>query len=262
MVNGFFTRGWARFGPDPRVKDWADRALPAAREAVRDPALAHWHVCQGTWFVGVDALDNDAQGRIDGSGPLAGPAVEFIQTHIGPLPPLHRAQLSVVYPGYPRPREGESAGAFRYRRTRDAAHLDGLKPVGAGRRRMLRECHAFILGLPLTDTSPDAAPMVVWEGSHEILRAALAEALAGHDPADWPDIDLTEPYQAARRRVFDSCRRVTIHARPGEAYLLHRLALHGVAPWGAAATAPPEGRMIAYFRPVLPGGARDWLGAP
>jgi hypothetical protein len=34
-----------------------------------------------------------------------------------------------------------------------------------------------------------------------------------------------------------------------------------VAPWGEGATAPPEGRMIAYFRPEFLRIA-DWLSAP
>ena len=262
MVDGFFTRGWVRFGPDPRVKNWAAHALEAARAAVKNPEFAHWHVCENTWFVGVDALENDPQGRIGGSGALAGPAVEFIETHLGLVPPLHRGQLSVVWPGYPRPRAGESAAAFRYRQRRDAAHLDGLKAEGSERRRRIAEPHAFILGLPLTETDPGAAPLVVWEGSPEILRAALKRALAGHDPADWGKVDVTDAYQAARKQVFETCRRVTIHARPGEAYLVHRLALHGVAPWDAGAEAPEEGRMIAYFRPVMPAGVVDWLRAP
>lgn len=262
MVTGVFTRGWAKFGPDPRVSDWVAQARPAARAAVRDPKNAHWHVCAGTWFVGVDALPNDTAGRIGTSGPLAGPAVDVIETHIGPLPPLHPAQISVVWPGYPQPREGESAGAFRYRQRRDAAHLDGLKAEGPDRRRFIAEPHAFILGLPLNDAPPEAAPLVVWEGSHEILRAALSAALAGHDPAEWGRVDVTEAYQAARERIFESCRRVPVHARPGEAFLLHRLALHGVAPWAAGAGPAQEGRMIAYFRPLMPGGAAEWLRAP
>jgi len=49
--------------------------------------------------------------------------------------------------------------------------------------------------------------------------------------------------------------------RPGEATLLHRLTLHGVAPWAAGVTAPPEGRIIAYFRPLM-GTVQDWLLNP
>jgi len=262
VVEAFLARGWVRFGPDPRVRDWAAHARVAALAAVRDPAHAGWHVCDGTWFIGVDALPNDSRGRIGGSAPLCGPAVSFIEDHLGALPPLHPAQVSVIWPGYPRPREGEGAAAYRYRQRRDAAHLDGLKPIGPDRRRHIDERHAFILGLPLTDTDPGAAPLVVWEGSHEILRAALTDALKGHDPQDWGRVDLTEPYRAARARIFDSCRRVPLPARPGEAYLLHRLALHGVAPWEEDAEAGEEGRMIAYFRPLLSNDTTDWLKAP
>ena len=225
---------------------------------MQDPALAHWHVCEGTWFVGVDALDNDATGAVAGSGPLDGAAVRFL-ANLGPVPPLHRAQISVIYPGYPRPRAGESDAAFRYRLNRDAAHVDGVRPVGPERRRHVLEPHGFVLGLPLCPASPEAAPLVVWEGSHRVMQAAFARAFAGTDPARRAQIDITEPYQAARRAVFETCRRVPLPAQPGEAYVLHRHALHGVAPWADRATAGPDGRMIAYFRPELPGGLADWI---
>ncbi len=250
MVAGLAQRGWVRFSSDPRLRDWARAASLRAEAALADPALAHWHQCEGTWFVGVDALDNDARGDVGGV-PLAGAAIDAL----APLPALHRAQLSAIFPGYPRPRRGEGDAAFRYRRDRDAAHVDGLLPEGDARRRHLREPHAWILGLPLTDTAPDAAPLVVWEGSHHLMRAAFARAFAGTDPEGWGEVDVTDAYQAARREVFATCRRVAVHARPGEAYVIHRLALHGVAPW-AAAQGPP--RIIAYFRPELARIA-DWL---
>jgi hypothetical protein len=37
-----------------------------------------------------------------------------------------------------------------------------------------------------------------------------------------------------------------------------RFALHGVAPWRSGDTAPPEGRMIAYFRPEFDD-PTDWF---
>ena len=126
---------------------------------------------------------------------------------------------------------------------------------------MIREPHGFILGLPLTEADPDAAPLVVWEGSHEILRRAFAAALAPHPEEAWPDVDPTDIYQAARREVFASCRRVALPARPGEALLLHRLVLHGMAPWAEGAVADPMGRVNAYFRPEFPSVA-DWLRLP
>ncbi len=262
MSADFRRRGWTRFPVEPMVADWAAHALAPARAALRDPELAQWHVCEGTWFVGVDALPNDALGRVGGSEPLRGAAMDFIARAIGPVKPLHRGQVSVVRPGYPQPRAGESPAAFRFRRDRDAAHVDGLHATGPDRRRMLREAHGFILGLPLSRFDPGAAPLVVWEGSHEIIRRALRDALTGHDPADWAGVDLTAPYAAARREAFETCPRVLIHAGPGEACLLHRLALHGVAPWQEGAEAGPDGRMIAYFRPELTGGVVAWLNDP
>jgi hypothetical protein len=256
---GFDRDGWLVFEPDPAILDWVAEARPFSQAALRDPALAHWLDCDGTWFVGIDALANDALGQV-GTAPLAGSAIDFITGHLGPIPPLHRAQVSVTWPGYPRPRRGESQAAARYRRNRDAAHVDGVLATGPERRRFVKEPHGFILGLPLTDADPGAAPLVVWQGSHHLMRAGFAAAFAGHEPATWPDIDVTEAYVTARRQVFQTCPRVPLPVRPGQAMLLHRLALHGIAPWTEGAEAGPDGRMIAYFRPDLPGGLADWLG--
>jgi hypothetical protein len=253
--------GWVVLPTEPAVQDWVAAARPVALEAAADPA-AHAQGLRhgGTWFAGVDALPNDATGAVAGGPPLSGAALSVATGSSGPLP-LHRAQVSVTYPGYPQQDASESDAAFRYRRTRDAAHMDGLLPIGPERRRYLREPHAFILGLPLTDAAPGAAPLVVYEGSQDIMRAAFRDLFHGAAPEDWPQIDATEAYQAARRACFDSCRRVEVRARPGEAILVHRLALHGIAPWAEGAEAAPEGRAIAYFRPCFPE-ISDWLTAP
>ena len=262
MRDEFLRRGWVRFRFDPALAAWLEHAAPAALAAVDDPSNRRWLRCGGTWFAGVSVLPNDTGGAVAGSGPLCGAAVEFLAAMGLPADRWDRAQVSAVYPGYPRPHEGESRAAFRFRRDRDAAHLDGLLPIGRRRRRMLREPHAFILGLPLTEADPGASPLVVWEGSHRLMRAALAESLAGVEAARWPETDLTDAYHAARRNVFAACKRVPVHARPGEAYLVHRLALHGVAPWQPGAAAPVEGRVIAYFRPELAGPITAWLDLP
>ncbi len=256
MVNALMQHGWCRFAWDEAVCAWAEAVLPAARMAMADPELAHWWQCEGTWFVGVDALDNDTRGAVSDGPVLDGAPVDFISETFGGLPDLHKGQVSVVRAGYPKPRAGESEAAFGYRLRRDAAHVDGIRAEGAERRRRIAEPHMFILGLPLTDAGPEAAPMVVWEGSHEIMRARLRAAMSGHAPQEWGQVDITEAYVAARREVFETCKRVEVHARPGESYLLHRLTLHGVAPWRAGA----GDRIIAYFRPETDS-VRDWIEA-
>lgn len=242
--------GWQRIGPHPAIGAWAAAARAAALK-VLSTSTAAWR-CGGTWFVGVDALPNTPDGAINGA--------PFPWTALPLQPePLHQAQLSVIRPGYPKPSPEDSAAAFAYRRDRDAAHLDGLLPIGPDKRRMVKEPHAWILGLPLNDTP--ASPLTVWEGSHEILRAALLDALDPHPAETWGDIDITTAYQAARKTVFATCRRIELAARPGEATLLHRLTLHGVAAWKPGDSAPAEGRMIAYFRPQLASVAA-WLRLP
>lgn len=250
--------GWLRFPADPAIYDWARCALPHARAAVADPANARWLRCGGTWFAGVNVLRNAADGTIGGSGPLRGAAVEAIRGLLGDLPPFDAGQISVIYPGYPV-QDKESDAAHTYRLRRDSAHVDGLLRIGAENRRMIREPHAFVLGIPLTDSDEGASPLVVWEGSQEVMRKAFRTVLANHPADKWSEVDVTEVYKAARRTCFETCRRVAIHASPGEAYLIHRLALHGVSPWQDGAGAGPDGRMIAYFRPALTS-LEEWLG--
>lgn len=242
--------GWQRIGPDPAILAWAKAARQSAL-SILATTTEPWR-CGGTWFVGVDALPNQPDGAINGT-PFPWAALPLTSE------PLHPAQLSVIGLGYPQPSPDETPAAFAFRRDRDAAHLDGLLAVGPKKARMVKEPHAWILGLPLNDTT--ASPLTVWEGSHEILRAALSRALAPYSPETWGDIDLTEPCQMARREIFASCRRVELPAKPGEATLVHRLTLHGVAPWRPGDHAPPEGRMIAYLRPQF-ATVHQWLTAP
>lgn len=258
----FRRRGWCRFERDSRLLEWIAAALPAARACREDPRHAKWLRYQQTWFAGVNALPNDARGAVGGSDPIGGEAVDFIARELG-LDNFDwdRAQVSICYPGYPQPMAGESQARLDYRRRRDAAHVDGLLREGAERRRHLREYHGFILGIPMVEFDPGASPFVVWEGAHEIMREVFRQRFAGLPPEAWGEEDVTEVYQQARERVFRSCERVEIHARPGEAYLAHRLSLHGMASWRDGASAGPDGRMIVYFRPDT-FGPFEWLNNP
>ena len=257
----YLDRGFLSFPAEPALARWADAAAPLAVAAMRDPDQAHWLRCGGTWFVGVDSLPNDTAGRVPGGPPLAGAAPDFIRNELGLALPMHRAQVSVCHPGYPRRSAEETEAAFNFRLRRDAAHVDGLLAEGPEKRRYLKEPHAYVLGVTLTAQSADASPLVVWEGSHIIMREMFATAFAGRSPEEWPQVDVTAPYQEARRRVFETCRRIPLPTGPGEAVLVHRHLVHGVAPWGEGATAPPAGRMIAYFRPEFPD-FESWLSAP
>ncbi len=258
----FYARGWCRFEYDPVLAAWVEHAVHWAQKAVVAKEHAKWLRCGGTWFVGVNALPNDGSGAVVDGGPLRGTAVDFIHQSLGQSGfEWDRGQVSACYPQYPQPMETESPTAFRFRRERDAAHIDGLLPEGPERRRHMREFHRFVLGIPMLEHSADASPFVVWEGSHEIIRAAFVERFDNIPPSQWEDEDVTEIYQRARNRVFSTCKRLQVSARPGEAYMIHRLTLHGIAPWADSASAGKDGRMICYFRPDI-GDPEQWLLAP
>lgn len=239
------TKGYAVFAPEPAVSAWADAAYRVGCEVLQGAGeRRHGR----TWFVGVDALPNATDGSVAGV-PLAGAWLD----HVAAPQQWHLAQLSVVFPGYPRRDADESDAAHRYRRNRDAAHVDGLLAVGPEKRRYLQEPHGFIVGFPLNDVP--ASPLVVWEGSHVMMRAAFAGVFANHAPDTWDKIDVTDVYQATRKVIFEACPRVEITARPGQAILLDRHLVHGVAPWGADQHG--DMRMMAYFRPLI--APQDWL---
>jgi hypothetical protein len=247
----FAALGWARFAAEPATLAWAAAALPHLRAALADPALIARDLrCGGTWFVGANVLPNGPDGRLPGGPPLAGAAAAAAPLCDGAGPVAwDRAQASVIFPLYPRPAPGERPAAHAFRRDRDGAHVDGLIADADGRRRMA-ETHRFVLGIALDGPAPGASPLVVWEGSHALIRDAFRAALAAVPPSGWAAADLTDAYHAARRRCLQALPRRPLPLGRGEAVLVHRLALHGVAPWAAAPDAAP--RAVAYFRPPPP----------
>ena len=246
MVAAALTQhGFCVFPYDSDVCAWAFAAKKAGLQVLENGGERRHGE---TWFVGVDVLPNAPDGSVDGV-PLSG----AWRDHVDAPEVWHKAQLSVVFSGYPKRDQGESKAAHSFRKKRDAAHVDGLLPEGPARRRHLREPHGFILGLPLDDTP--ASPLVVWAGSHRVIRAAFETHLHSYAPAKWGELDVTDIYQAARRRVFETCERIEVVAMPGQAVLLDRHLVHGVAPWEASL--PGKMRMIAYFRPQVSNAA--WL---
>ncbi len=237
------------FAPVPEVTAWVAAARPLAQaelDARREQPGQMRH--GGTWFVGLDALPNAADGSVAGVA-LQGPWQDMVPTPAT----WHPAQVSGVFPGYPGRDAGDTDAGFRYRRDRGAAHLDGLLAEGPAKRRFLREPHGFILGLPLDGCR--AAPLLVWPGSHQIMGDALRGAIGACDPGA---VDLTDAYVAARREVFDTIAPVPVRADPGGAILLHRHLLHGIDIWRDAEAGGAKQRLIAYFRPLFPR-LTDWL---
>lgn len=244
--------GYHLWDHDPQITAWARAAAPFSDAATQDPQeRAKWLRHGETWFVGVDSLPNDHTGAIGGV-PLPDRA-RALWPH-----GWHAAQVSVVYPGYPRQDPDEADTAHRYRLTRHAAHVDGLVAQGPQKRRFLLEPHAFILGIALDDCA--ASPLTIWPGSHVIMGAALRDAIGARDPQS---VDITDAYTTARRRVFETIAPVSLPLSIGRAVVLHRHLLHGVAPWDEALAGQNTRRTVAYFRPQYPsapkGAIHPWL---
>ena len=118
---------------------WADHVLDRARLVAKDPVhCANWLRSGGTWFVGADSLGNDSQGRVNGSDPLTGQGADFCISQMRGIDDWGVGQISICYPNYPLQDADEPDASFRYRLKRDTAHLDGLKPIGADKRRFIR----------------------------------------------------------------------------------------------------------------------------
>lgn len=250
MLRQYRELGWCRFPFDPRLANWLEESRSAIDATLTNPENAEWWRYQDTWFAGVNVLPNDVNGAVGGGPRLAGTAVDFVLETLGFRGiAWDRAQVSVCRAGYPLPMSGESAALYRFRRDRDAAHVDGLLREGPERRRFLKEYHAFILGIPATPYDDGAAPLTVWEGSHKLVGDWFRKTLGTVPHNDWGKIDLTDGYQAVRKQAFETCRRTRISAAPGEAYIVHRHAVHGMAKWEDGAKADPKGRIVVYFRP-------------
>lgn len=264
MDHNYEESGWIKFKYDPKLDQWLNAVSKTVFFAIHNENnKKNWLRCQGTWFAGVRILQNDSRGIVN-QGPELDTnssrwALKQLKVKNIKWDP---AQVSVCYPGYPMPRQGESETAFLYRLKRDAAHVDGLHPVGKEKVRKLKEQHAFIMGIPVTLSSKKASPLVVWEGSHKITKYYFEKEFSDIDPKDWKNVDITKSYHKAREEIFGSCKRVEIYAMPGESYIIHRMALHGVAPWDGRANSGKEGRVIIYFRPEADLGRSGWLNKP
>lgn len=247
MIGDLGRDGFAVFPNDPDVVRWAQAAFAAGLTVTQDPDIqAKWLRHGGTWFVGVDALPTKGDGSIHGV-PLAG----AWRTAVPQGTHWHRAQLSVTYAGYPMQDEADTDTAHRFRLRRFSGHVDGLHLENG--RRIVRELHGFILGVPLNATL--ACPLMIWPRSHDGIGAGLRKTIGNRDPRG---IDVTDAYVAARREVFDTITPVPVTASPGQVILLHRHLVHGIAPHDANVAMPEEGRMVAYFRPEV-SNPHDWM---
>jgi hypothetical protein len=250
MWKNFNELGWMIFDYDKDIYCWARTARKAIGSSFYEGHRNDLR-CGETWFAGVNFLSNDGRGTYRGV-PLSGTSINHICDRFGQcFEKWDQAQISICYPGYPKPSQDESAAIVNYRKNKFGAHVDGILPVGATRRRFAKEYYAFILGIPLSKFNKHAAPLIVWEKSHFIMQDFLSNYYSSFPKTDKEAVDITEVYQLARKKIFETCKKKAVWAKVGEAYLLNRLTLHGIRPWTSRGRAETCGRIIAYFRPSL-----------
>ena len=260
LLHDYSTRGWVALPFSDDLFSWVNGVKASVNQKLQLMCEEEKDVrCGGTWFPGVNFLDNDPHGNIDGS--IFPSDLTDLKKKLEPAFSgfYDRAQISICYPGYPKKMDDETVSAFNYRKNRFAAHLDGLLPIGQHRRRFLMEHHAFIYGIPINLTGEGSSPCVVWEGSHKVVQNEFKSFLTFRKIHSLQDQDVTEFYSSIRKKIFASCRMKKIWLPVGQSYLIHRLTLHGILPWVRDAKNTNVNRTVAYFRPHLIGGHETWL---
>ena len=119
-----------------------------------------------------------------------------------------------------------------------AERVSVLARVESGRTAIAKSGNEYTQ-VELADATADSVTLTaeygdIWHLMHDLRAMGETNALAAR------------PRHPTRRKVFETCPRIELPAKPGEAYLLHRHCLHGVAPWPDKATAGPDGRPISY----------------
>lgn len=256
-------KGWHRLSASEELNAWSEVHLSAAQNCMGDKQHKQWWRYQNTWFAGVNALPNDDKGAVGDKPPLPQSLrqllADYCQTSIQAM---DQGQISALFPGYPQPDPQQSKAANHFRKHHFAAHLDGLVPHGPDRRRLLTEQHSFILGISLTDHPANAAPLMVWPGSHMILQKWLIDHLGSLPESDWCTFDLTQSYQQTRQQILADIQPQAIHLDQGDAYVFHRHMLHGMGSWPPKAVDHnAQGRILAYFRPCWHQ-PQAWLHGP
>lgn len=244
--------GWEIFERDADIVQWAAEAKEIVEKKLAQKDFPQKDLrCGGTWFAGVNFLGNSTSGKLETKN-LQGKIIASIMSRFREsFDEWDSAQISICYPGYPKPMASEGVAAFNYRIKKCAAHVDGILPLGNNRRRFVREHHAFIFGIPLSRFNRFASPLVIWEGSHHIILDTFHKIFSSLSSSEWPQLDVTFQYKEARKKVFATCPKKVIWVPLGGCFVLHRMCLHGISPWAKNAQAEPCGRIMAYFRPKL-----------
>ena len=260
LSHDYSAKGWVALPFSKGLFTWANTVKKSVNQKLGSMTEAEKDLrCGGTWFPGVNFLDNDPNGNVDGST-FPSDRTELLKRLEPSFSGFYdRAQISICYPSYPKKMADETISAFNYRTNRFAAHLDGLLPIGQSRRRFLIEHHAFIYGIPVNPSGEDSSPCVVWEGSHKLVQSEFKSFLISKNINSLEGQDVTEFYTSLRKKIFSSCKIKPVWVPLGHSYLIHRLTLHGILAWKGSGENTNMNRTIAYFRPHLIGGHETWL---
>ncbi len=182
------------------------RDTPWMRQGLRSPNPVNRHgaALRRHLVRGCRRTPQRRDGAVPGGPPFLARPMEFIKNDLRFAPPLHRAQVSVCYPGYPRTSPDETPAAFGFRLNRDASPCRRASGGRPGSPPLPERAAAYIWGFRSRKPVRMPRRWSLWQGSHRHMGKVFTEALANKAQAEWPGIDLTEAYQAARREVFAS----------------------------------------------------------
>ena len=123
LLYDYSTKGWVALPFSRGLFHWANTVNNHVNQKLKLMGEAEKDVrCGGTWFPGVNFLDNDPHGNVDGYN-FPSDRTELIKKLEPAFSGFYdRAQISICYPGYPKRMVEESISAFNYRREKFAAH--------------------------------------------------------------------------------------------------------------------------------------------
>ena len=125
MTQNYEDNGWIKFKYDAKLYDWLKTVSREVFSEIQNhDNRNNWLRYQGTWFAGVNVLKNNIQGAVVGGRRLDTDSSRWALEKFNVKEiKWDKGQVSVCYPGYPKPAHSESLAAFKYRLKNSASYI-------------------------------------------------------------------------------------------------------------------------------------------